>query len=302
VDGVSFTLHRGETLGLVGESGCGKSTTGRSLVRLVEPTSGRIVFDGEDVGAMDDEELRKLRRRVQIVFQDPYGSLNPRLTVGAMLDEVLRVHRLHGGAVGRRRRVVELLEQVGLSPGDRARYPHEFSGGQRQRLGIARALAVEPELIVLDEPVSALDVSVQAQVVNLLTDLQKRLGLTYLFIAHDLGVIRHVSDRVAVMYLGRIVERGAADAVYESPAHPYTRALLTALPGRAPAGDDRRQAVLHGELGGIADPGPGCPFYPRCPHPSKDAECQAGVPALHRVEKRHFAACVKVSSYIRTGG
>ena len=228
VDGVSFRIQRGETLGLVGESGCGKTTTGRTILRLLEPTSGSIRFEGRDVLAMDREELRAWRRRAQIVFQDPFSSLNPRLTVGGMLEEALVVHGMSPHASDRRRRVREILDMVGLLPQNESRYPHEFSGGQRQRIGIARALSVEPDFIVCDEPVSALDVSVQAQVINLLQDLQKELGLTYLFIAHDLAVVEQVSDTVSVMYLGRVVESATAEDLYRSPKHPYTRALLAA--------------------------------------------------------------------------
>ena len=293
VDGVSFWLRPGETLGLVGESGCGKTTTGRAVLRLIEPSAGTILFRGQDVCAMDREALRAFRRRAQIMFQDPFGSLNPRLTVGGMLDEVLRVHRLAGDRDGRRRRIAELLERVGLRAEHADRYPHEFSGGQRQRLGIARALAVEPELLVLDEPVSALDVSVQAQVVNLLEDLQAELGLTYLIIAHDLALVEHVSDRVAVMYLGRIVETAPAAELYHSPRHPYTRALLSAIPRPDPSAARAGRIVLPGDVPSPVDPPPGCPFHPRCPHPGKDVDCGRIVPPLEAKAPGHFAACIK---------
>ena len=295
VDGVSFELGRGETLGLVGESGCGKSTTGRAILRLVEPTAGSVVFDGKDVLAMDARTLRAFRGRAQIVFQDPFSSLNPRLTVGAMLEEALKVHGLHCDAAGRRKRTGELLELVGLRPEHASRYPHEFSGGQRQRIGIARALSVEPEFIVCDEPVSALDVSVQAQVINLLDDLKQELGLTYLFIAHDLSVVEHVSDRVAVMYLGRIVEIAPAADLYASPRHPYTRALLSAIPRVDPA--DRSPGdtvVLEGDVPSPVDPPSGCPFHPRCPLPWKDAACGSQVPRLEEKAPGQWAACLKV--------
>ena len=292
VDGVSFDLWRGETLGLVGESGCGKSTTGRALLRLLEPTAGEIRFDGADVRELDREGLRKLRRKAQFVFQDPFGSLNPRMSVGAMLEEVLSVHGL--GGPNRRDRVVELLERVGLRAEHVDRYPHEFSGGQRQRLGIARALSVEPEFLVLDEPVSALDVSVQAQVVNLLEDLQKELRLTYLFIAHDLALIEHVSDRVAVMYLGRIVETAPADTLYRTPRHPYTQSLLSAVPRPDPVGRARRvRIVLTGDVPSPLSPPAGCPFHPRCPHPAKDEICHTTVPILEASSGDHLAACHK---------
>jgi oligopeptide/dipeptide ABC transporter ATP-binding protein len=294
VDGVSLWVRRGETLGLVGESGSGKTTAGRTILRLVEPTGGSARFDGRDIFAMDHDELRRLRRRAQIVFQDPFGSLNPRMTVGDTLHEVLRVHRLAAGTQAAER-VAELLRTVGLLPAHAGRYPHEFSGGQRQRIGIARALSVEPDFIVCDEPVSALDVSVQAQVLNLLQDLQSRLGLAYLFIAHDLSVIEHVSDRVAVMYLGRIVELADAAELVDRPTHPYTRALLSAVPVPEP-GRKREHIVLRGDIPSPSAPPPGCPFHPRCPHPLKDADCARIVPPLAEKTPNHFAACIKEPS------
>jgi oligopeptide/dipeptide ABC transporter ATP-binding protein len=294
VDGVTFWLRKGETLGLVGESGSGKSTAGRTLLRLIEPTSGSARFNGEDVFAMDDDQLRRLRRKAQIVFQDPYGSLNPRMTVGDMLREVLKVHKLASGD-GARKRVLELLDIVGLPSTAIARYPHEFSGGQRQRLGIARALSVEPEFIVCDEPVSALDVSVQAQVLNLLQDLQKQLGLAYLFIAHDLSVVEHVSDRIAVMYLGRIVEIGETQQIIHAPRHPYTRALLSAVPEPVVA-NRKTRIVLTGDIPNPAAPPSGCVFHPRCQHPLKDADCAQIVPPLAEKAPGQFAACIKERS------
>ncbi len=294
VDGVTFRLQRGETLGLVGESGCGKSTTGRAILRLIEPTSGRLFYNGQDLAEFDRTQLIEFRRRAQIVFQDPFGSLNPRMTVGSMLAEVLKVHGLGETRAERSARISQLLEMVGLHTEHAGRYPHEFSGGQRQRVGIARALAVEPELIVCDEPVSALDVSVQAQVINLLRDLQRDLGLTYLFIAHDLAVVEYMSDRVAVMYLGKIVEMAAAQELYESPRHPYTRALLSAAPRRDPkAGPTRERIRLSGDVPSPIRPPSGCPFYARCPHPEKDEECRKVVPLLEVRAPGHLAACCK---------
>ena len=288
VDGVSFDVGRGETLALVGESGCGKSSVGRTVLRLQEPTGGQATFEGVDVFGLDRVALRRLRRRMQIIFQDPYGSLNPRMTVGAAIAEGIQIHRLATGPeVGRR--VGALLEEVGLDPGYGRRYPHEFSGGQRQRIGIARALAVEPSFIVCDEPVSALDVSVQAQVLNLLADLQRDRGLSYLFIAHDLAVVRQIAQRAAVMYLGRIVEAGPTEALLADPRHPYTVALLSAVPEPDPS-LRRSRIILTGDLPSPSNPPPGCPFHTRCFHPSRDVRCRTEVPMLRPVGAT-IAAC-----------
>jgi len=291
VNDVSFTINKGETLGVVGESGCGKTTMGRSVLRLIEPTAGTIRFDGIDVRALGATALRQLRRRMQIVFQDPFSSLNPRMTVGDAVKEGMVIHHLAEGPDADKR-VRALFEEVGLNPSYAARYPHEFSGGQRQRVGIARALSVEPELIVCDEPVSALDVSVQAQVINLLQDLQRDRGLTYLFIAHDLSVVKHIANRVAVMYLGRIVEIGPADKVYAHPMMPYTQALLSAVPVPEP-GHRRARIVLQGDPPSPVNPPPGCVFFPRCQHPAKDVECTRVVPPLEEKAPAQFAACIK---------
>ncbi len=291
VEGVSFEIARGETLGLVGESGCGKSSVGRTVLRLQEPTSGEAVFDGERVFELGREPLRALRRRMQIIFQDPYSSLNPRMTVGAAIAEGIEIHRLASRAETPAR-VAALLEEVGLDGSYARRYPHEFSGGQRQRIGIARALAVQPAFIVCDEPVSALDVSVQAQVLNLLADLQRQRGLSYLFIAHDLAVVRQIAQRIAVMYLGRIVESGTTDALLTDPRHPYTQALLSAVPEPDPSAQ-RDRIVLTGDLPSPSNPPPGCAFHTRCFHPLRSERCRTEVPPLrpvaHTLVACHYA-------------
>jgi peptide/nickel transport system ATP-binding protein len=287
VRGVDLDVRRGETVGVVGESGCGKSTLGRSILRLIEPTAGTVRFDGMDLARLSASEMRRKRRFMQIIFQDPYSSLNPRMRVGAIVGEGLTIHRLASGAA-RRRRVVELLAQVGLHEDAYDRYPHEFSGGQRQRIGIARALAVEPSFIVADEPVSALDVSIQAQIVNLLQDLQQQMNLAYLFIAHDLRVVEHISQRVAIMYLGKIVEIAPSAEIYVAPRHPYTRALLSAVPMPTPRGKSRRIA-LGGDVPSPITPPAGCAFHPRCPH-AVDA-CRAQEPKLVTGARDHAVAC-----------
>ncbi|MGH3664553.1 MAG: ABC transporter ATP-binding protein [Egibacteraceae bacterium] len=290
VDGVSFEILRGETLGLVGESGCGKTTVGRTILRLYDPTAGRIEFEGNDIAGLSQRELRHLRRRMQMVFQDPYSSLNPRQNVGSIVAEPLRVHGLAKGRDAERQ-VAKLLDTVGLPSNAGNRYPHEFSGGQRQRIGLARALAVNPDLIVADEPVSALDVSIQAQVINLLEDLQSSFDLTYLFIAHDLAVVRHISDRIAVMYLGTIVEVASAEELYTQPRHPYTKALLSAVPIPDPVVEARRERIiLTGDLPSPANPPSGCRFHTRCPF-VQPTRCADEVPVLRELSGGHTAAC-----------
>ena len=290
VDGLDFEIHERETLGLVGESGCGKSTAGRVILRLHDATAGRIVFRGTDITRIEGEALRRLRPRMQMIFQDPQDSLNPRMTVGSIVGEPLLEHGTAGTRRALRNRVEELLEAVGLDPGFANRYPHEFSGGQRQRIGVARALALNPEFIVCDEPIAALDVSIQAQVVNLLEDLQERFGLTYLFISHDLGMIRHIADRVAVMYLGKIVELAPSDALYREPRHPYTRALLSAVPIHDPEREAHRERIiLSGDVPSPAKPPPGCRFSTRCPMAAP--ECSQREPEWRELHPGHRVAC-----------
>jgi len=290
VDGVSLTVRSGETVGLVGESGCGKSTLGRAIVRLESLTAGSIRFEGHDLASLDAAELRAARRGLQMIFQDPYGSLDPRWTIREIVEEPMLLHGLGGDRNSRRRRVTQLLAQVGLDPAAADRYPHEFSGGQRQRIGIARALAVEPHLIVCDEVVSALDVSVQAQVVNLLASLQKEMGLAYLFIAHDLAVVEHLSHRIVVMYLGRIVEEGTSAQVCRSPVHPYTRALLSAVPSPDPGASREARVRLAGDVPSPLNPPAGCPFHPRCP--MAQARCRTEVPELRPMLDGRRVACL----------
>jgi len=293
VDDVSFDIHRGETLGLVGESGCGKTTIGRCLLRLEDPTAGSILYRGEDLAGMSDEGLKTIRQKIQVIFQDPFSSLNPRMKVGQILAEPMRVHRLYATAGERRDRVDELLRVCGLNPKFIDRYPHEMSGGQRQRVGIARALALNPEFIVCDEAVSALDVSIQAQIINLLEELREQFGLTYLFIAHDLSVVRHLCHRVAVMYLGKLAEVADCDELYENPMHPYTRALLSAVPVPDPVVEaEREHRVIRGEVPSPINPPSGCVFHPRCERAV--ARCRADVPVRRELRPAHWVACTEV--------
>lgn len=289
VDNINLNLKKGETLGLVGESGCGKSTVGRTIVRLYDPTEGKILFEGEDIAPLRGGKLKDYRRKMQMIFQDPYASLNPRMTVGDIIGEALDIHKLAVGGT-RQQRVMELLTLVGMNTEHANRFPHEFSGGQRQRVGIARALAVNPQLIVCDEPISALDVSIQAQVVNLLKELQESLGLTYLFIAHDLSMVQYISDRVAVMYLGQIVELAESFELYENPLHPYTMGLMAAIPIADPVEAAKKErAALQGDVAGAIDPGPGCRFAPRCSLANE--LCRAQQPEYREVKPGHFTAC-----------
>ena len=296
VDDVSFTVKRGETLGLVGESGCGKTTTGRCILQLYKPTDGQVIFDGQDLTRLNTKNMRAMRREMQVIFQDPYSSLNPRMTAGNIIGEPLIVHGLVSGKDDYREKVSELLTNVGLNPYMADRFPHEFSGGQRQRIGVARALSVSPKFIVADEPVSALDVSIQAQIINLLEDLQEQFNLTYLFIAHDLSVVRHISDRVGVMYLGHMVELAERNEIYRNPIHPYTRALLSAVPIPDPVLDAQRERVLlTGEVPSPLHPPSGCVFHPRCP--DANDTCSQVMPNLREVEPEHHSACILSDGY-----
>jgi oligopeptide transport system ATP-binding protein len=289
VDGVTFTIGKGETLGLVGESGCGKSTTGRTLIRLYKPTGGEIIYNGVDLGSLSQKELVPYRKKIQMIFQDPYASLNSRMTVGDIIGESMEIHHLARGQE-RQKKIYELLERVGLSKDHASRYPHEFSGGQRQRIGIARALAVDPEFIICDEPISALDVSIQAQVVNMLEDLQKELGLTYLFIAHDLSMVKHISDRIGVMYLGKLVEIANRNELYDAPLHPYTQALLSAIPIPDPeVSKQSRRIILEGDVPSPINPPSGCRFRTRCAHAME--RCALEEPEIREVRPGHFVAC-----------
>jgi oligopeptide transport system ATP-binding protein len=293
VDGISFHVKKGETLGLVGESGCGKSTTGRAILQLYKPTAGSVDFGGTELTNIKGNELRRMRRRMQMIFQDPYASLNPRMSVGSIIGEPLQIHGLAKGGASRRERIQYLMRVVGLNPYYANRYPHEFSGGQRQRIGIARALAVEPDFIVADEPVSALDVSIQAQIINLMEDLQQQFGLTYLFIAHDLSVVRHISDRVGVMYLGKMMEMADRNELYENPLHPYTKALLSAVPVPDPAVEvGRDRIILTGDVPSPLRPPPGCVFHTRCPIVID--ECRQVLPEWRDVGGGHWVACHRV--------
>lgn len=293
VDGVSFSIKRGETLGLVGESGCGKTTTGRCILQLYRPSEGQVLFEGEDLTQLKGSNLRRFRRRMQMIFQDPYSSLDPRQNAGSIVGEPLIVHKMTNSKGEYRDQVAELLSTVGLNPSMSNRFPHEFSGGQRQRIGVARALAVRPDLIVCDEPVSALDVSIQAQVINLLEDLQEQFNLTYLFIAHDLSVVRHISDRIAVMYLGKIMELAERNELYENPLHPYTKALLSAVPIPDPVIESSRERIiLTGDVPSPLSPPPGCVFHTRCPIVVD--ECSAVIPELRNVGNEHYVSCIRV--------
>ena len=296
VDDISFFVRKGETLGLVGESGCGKTTTGRCILQLYKPSGGTINFDGRELTLLSTRQMRQMRRQMQVIFQDPFSSLNPRMTAGNIIGEPLIVHGLVNSKAEYKERVAELLQNVGLNPYMGDRFPHEFSGGQRQRIGVARALSVDPQFIVCDEPVSALDVSIQAQIINLLEDLQERFNLTYLFIAHDLSVVRHISDRVAVMYLGRMVEIADRNDIYVNPLHPYTKALLSAVPIPDPVIDAQRERIiLSGEVPSPLNPPSGCVFHPRCPIAIDD--CSRVIPDLREVEPGHWAACIRVPGY-----